>query len=125
MMTRKQLSLRKYSAIFVFAATFFLLISISNCLLTSIKILVIYRLSEIFVIWVDNFLFPQWDPVNVYRTLLLVCLSYIEVIISYAFIYYFYNDQFIWISNSSKFPKGRSSSSEYTNSMLVIILMIS
>ena len=52
-----------------------------------VRILVSYRLFDIFQAWVNQFvLMPDWQPVDPYRALVLVFIGYIEVIFSYALI---------------------------------------
>jgi hypothetical protein len=79
----------------IFTILFFMPdINICCSLLILIKSLVIYRLFETFQTWVRHFILPDWNPINVYRTLILVIIGYIEVIISYSFLYYIFNEQF-------------------------------
>ncbi|HEY40891.1 MAG TPA: hypothetical protein G4O18_03425 [Dehalococcoidia bacterium] len=57
-------------------------------------IFIIYRLLEILQAWVSQFILGGvpvrgWKPLDVYRSLVLVCVGYVEIIFSYAFIVLF------------------------------------
>ena len=67
------------------------------------RLLISYRLFDIFQAWVSQFVLggvpPGWKPINIYRSLVLVFIGYIEIIISYALFAFVSNAHFDGITN--------------------------
>jgi len=70
----------------------------SPCLLHNCVLLgfLSYRIFEIFQSWVSQFITyeKEWTPINVYRTLVLVFVGYIEITFSFALIAFILKDNF-------------------------------
>lgn len=61
-------------------------------------IFIFYRLFDILQSWVSQFVLggvpKKWNPINNYRSLVLVFMGYLEITISYAFIALFFKESF-------------------------------
>jgi hypothetical protein len=108
---------RKYHAVdwYVFVwvivelVIFFLLLILfpaiaSNCVFNIVlKVLIAYRLFDIFQSWISQFVLggvpTKWRPVNIYRSLVLVFIGYFEIIISYALLIFTLKNNFPDISS--------------------------
>lgn len=105
----KRLSLRwryhiveVYIAVFAAAGLIVFLVFLNRKIETScifLIIFIIYRLFDLFQVWVRHFVLPDWNPINVYRSLILVFIGYVEVIILYALLIHIFQNQFEGISS--------------------------
>ena len=71
----------------------------SNCVFNiALKVLISYRLFDIFQSSISQFVLggvpTKWEPVNIYRSLVLVSVGYFEIIISYALLALTLKDNF-------------------------------
>ena len=67
----------------------------SSCVLIAF---ITYRLFDLFQVWVRHFVLPDWNPVNAYRSLILVFIGYLEVIILYTLLVLIFQNNFDGIS---------------------------